>query len=90
MEQFNGAPYLRVLTIVTTNGTTPKINNGEVQYKESFLPVSAKKQMEKKAARLKKTGFEHLIPIIEYVEGERPEKQRGPRPRKDSPKPKTD
>lgn len=74
---FNG-PYLRVLTPKTTNGVIPDTTGGEVQYKESFLPLSAKKQLEKKNARLTKHGFKQLVAIIEVV-GEDVKKV-GPKP----------
>lgn len=75
---FNGT-YLRVLTPRTTNGMIPKTVNGEVQYRETLLPLSAKKQMEKKNARLTKHGFKHLVSIIEEV-GTEPVKPKAVKP----------
>lgn len=75
---FNGS-YLRVLTPRTTNGSILKIINGEVQYKESFLPLTAKKQVDKKNARLAKNGFGHLVAIVEVV-GDTPQQKSNPRP----------
>lgn len=63
---FTGS-YLRVTTPVTTNGVIPKIVNGQQAYKETFLPLSAKKAMEKKNARLLRNGFKHLVSQIEVV-----------------------
>jgi len=63
---FSGT-YLRITTTETTNGMIPKIVNGKAVTKETFLPYTAKKAMDKKAARLKKNGFAHLAPIIEVV-----------------------
>lgn len=66
-------PYLRVTTPRTTNGLIPKLNNGQQQFKETFLPLSARKQLERKNARLVKRGFKHLVATIEVV-GDTPPK----------------
>lgn len=63
---FKGA-YLRITEPETTNGMLPKIVNGRQVTKETFLPLTAKKAMERKAARLKRNGFAHLAPVIEVV-----------------------
>lgn len=93
---FNG-PYLRILTVKTTNGIIPLTVNGEIQYKESFAPLTAKKQFEKKAARLNKNGHGHLAPIVEVVGNEevKPKVQptgevqsQAPAPQKPNPKPR--
>lgn len=65
-------PYLRITTPRTTNGIIPKLQNGQQVFKETFLPLSAKKQIEKKNARLIKRGFKHLVSTIEVV-GDGPE-----------------
>lgn len=66
---FNGLkePYLRVITPVTTNGTLPMIVNGQQQFEETFLPLTARKHLERKNARLQKNGFAHLVAKIETV-----------------------
>jgi hypothetical protein len=65
---FKGS-YLRVQTPKTTNGIISKIGpDGRVEYVESFLPLTAKKQIEKKNARLVKNGFGHLVAKIELVD----------------------
>lgn len=60
-------PYLRVTTPRTTNGIIPKLQNGQQLVKETFLPLSARKQLEKKNDRLIKRGFKHLTSTIEVV-----------------------
>lgn len=60
-------PYLRVTTPKTTNGIIPKMNNGQQEVNETFLPLSARKQLESKNRRLLKNGFQHLIAEIEVV-----------------------
>ena len=67
---FQGA-YLRVQTPKTTNGQIPLIVDGQQVFNETFLPLSAKRQLEKKNQRLIRTGFKHLAAIIEVV-GETP------------------
>lgn len=60
--------YLRVSTPETVNGLVPKIGpDGQVVYKETFLPLSAKKSLEAKNQRLIKKGHGHLKMIIEQV-----------------------
>lgn len=60
-------PYLRVTTPITTNGTTPLIVNGQQQFEETHLPITAKKELDKHNAHLKRTGSEHLMAKIEVV-----------------------
>lgn len=60
-------PYLRVTTPKTTNGIIPQIIEGEAQYTETFLPLSARKQLEAKNRRLLKNGFKHLAMELEVV-----------------------
>lgn len=62
-------PYLRVTTPKTTNGIIPQIINGEPQYNETFLPLTARKQLEAKNRRLLKNGFRHLVAELEVVGG---------------------
>lgn len=64
-----GGSYLRVTTPVTTNGTTPMLVNGVQQTEETFLPLSAKKELEKKNRHLERTGSAHLKMTIEVVGG---------------------
>lgn len=69
MSLFKGE-YLRVLSPVTTDGTTPKIgHDGRMIYKEDHLPVTALKMLEKKNLKLP----EHLRKKIELVPGYRPQ-----------------
>lgn len=69
MATFNGLkePYLRVITPVTTNGIIPLTVNGKNQYEETFLPLSSRKHLERKNARLTKSGMPHLVAKIETV-----------------------
>lgn len=59
--------YLRVLTPKTTNGLIPKLKDGQQVFKETHLPMSAKKKIEGRNNRLKKRGFGHLQAKIEVV-----------------------
>lgn len=65
-------PYLRVTTPKTTNGIVPKMNNGQQEVTETFLPLSARKQLESKNRRLLKNGYQHLVAEIEVVGGTTP------------------
>lgn len=68
LQAFQGkGAYLRVTTPVTTNGILPLIENGQQKYEETFLPLTAKKHLERKNIRLSKTGFNHLVAKIETV-----------------------
>lgn len=64
-----GGSYLRVTTPVTTNGIIQSIINGVPQYEETLLPLTAKKELEKKNRHLERTGSPHLIMKIEVVNG---------------------
>jgi len=80
---FTGS-YLRVITPKTTNGIIPQIIDGEAQYNETFLPLSARKQLEAKNRRLLRNGFKHLAMEIEVVGEIIPSvviKKRGPKPK---------
>lgn len=66
MSYFKGK-YLRVTTPVTTNGILPLIIDGKAQVEETFLPLTAKKDLEKKNRHLEKTGTPHLVAKIEVV-----------------------
>jgi hypothetical protein len=81
-------PYLRVLTPKTTNGILPLIINGEQQYREDFLPLTARKQLEAKNRRLQKSGNNHLLVDIEEVGSQPVFKEAAPAPAKRGPKPK--
>ena len=59
--------YLRVTCPVTTNGTTPLLIDGRQQTEVTFLPLTAKKELEKKNRHLERTGSAHLIMKIEIV-----------------------
>lgn len=63
-----GGAYLRVTTPKTTNGLLPETKNGVVQTEETFLPMTAKRHLERKNARIAKT-FPHLVAKIEIVGG---------------------
>lgn len=62
--------HLRVTTPKTTNGQIPLIVNGIPQTVVTFAPLTAKKALEKKNARLARTGFKHLVATIEEVSDE--------------------
>src|SRR5688572_10223757 len=64
---FKSGSYLRVTTPKTTNGIIPATVDGQVQTKETFLPLSAKKKIEAKNARLVRNGFKHLAAKVEVV-----------------------
>lgn len=68
-QTFNGLkePYLRVTTPVTTNGSIPLIENGRQKVEETFLPLTARKHLERKNQRLARNGFSHLVAKIETV-----------------------
>lgn len=44
--QFQSGPYLRVKSPITKDGSNILIVDGQVQYKDTYLPMSAKKYME--------------------------------------------
>jgi len=58
-------PYLRVLTPITIDGSTPKLSeiSKTQMYKETHLPVTAKKHLE----RENKFRANHLQHILEVV-----------------------
>ena len=61
--------YLRVLKPRTSNGINPIIDGeGRMDYKETFLPLSAKKRLEKINSKLP----QHLKMKIETVTDEAP------------------
>lgn len=55
--------YLRVLTPRTTDGNTPLLVDGQQQYKETALPVTARKKLDARNKQLPS----HLRHIIEEV-----------------------
>jgi len=63
--------YLRVTSLRTVDGTTPLIIDGELQYKEDFLPLSAKQFIETQNKDLP----EILRKRIEVVKGDQPAKE---------------
>ena len=67
---FKSGQYLRVTTPKTENGIIPATINGVVQTKETHLPVTARKAIERKNNRLIKNGFKHLTAKIELVTSE--------------------
>jgi hypothetical protein len=61
--------HLRVQKPITSNGINPVVgSDGKIAYKTVFLPITAKKFLEKKNAKLP----EHLRTKIEVVPGCRP------------------
>lgn len=67
MVHFKGK-YLRVTTPVTTNGIIQKLDHtGRAETEETFLPLSAQKDLEKKNRHLERTGTPHLRAKIEVV-----------------------
>lgn len=60
--------HLRVKTLITSDGLTPLLKNGQAQYRIDYLPFSAKKQMDRKAVLIKKRGFINAVPIVEVVD----------------------
>jgi hypothetical protein len=60
---FFDGPYLRVLTPETIDGINVKMMNDRVVFKESHLPLTAKKHLERKNLKLPK----HLQKKIEVV-----------------------
>lgn len=58
--------YLRVVTPVTEDGNRPKLFNGQQVYKETALPLSAKKHLDEQNRKLPA----HLKKIIEIVSSE--------------------
>lgn len=67
MVHFKGK-YLRVTTPVTTNGIIQKLDErGQAQFEETFLPLTAQKDLEKHNRHLERTGTPHLKAKIETV-----------------------
>lgn len=66
MNFLNG-DHLRVVTPVTVDGDRPKIENGQQVYKETQLPLTAKKHLEERNSALPK----HLKMEIEVVKSVR-------------------
>lgn len=67
MSYFKGA-YLRVETPRTIDGTVPLMIDGVQQYKESHLPLSARKALERRNEKI----APFLRHKIEVVGGEAP------------------
>lgn len=67
MSSYFKGKYLRVTTPVTSNGILPLIIDGKPQYEETFLPLSAQKDLEKKNKNLDRTNNGHLKAKIEVV-----------------------
>lgn len=63
--------YLRVYTLKTVDGTTPALVDGQLSYKEEFLPLSARPFLE----RQNKDLPEILKKKIELVTSEQPVKE---------------
>lgn len=55
--------YLRVLTPITSDGISPVTENDKIKYREDHLPLTAKKMLEAKNAKLSP----HLRKKIEEV-----------------------
>jgi len=58
--------YLRVSTPRTTDGVTPQMQDGRLVYKEDFLPLTARPDLEKQNEKLP----EILRKIIEVVKND--------------------
>lgn len=50
-KEFKG-DYLRVRTPLTSDGVSPIVENDRIKYREDFLPLSAKRMLEKKNEKL--------------------------------------
>lgn len=60
-----GGKYLRVLTPKTTNGTTPMMDeNDRLVFKETHLPMTAKKDLERQNETLSKE-LQHRITVVD-------------------------
>ena len=67
MVHFKGK-YLRVTTPVTTNGLIQKLDErGQALTEETFLPLTAQKDLEKNNRHLERTGAPHLKAKVEVV-----------------------
>jgi len=62
---FNGN-YLRVSTPRTTDGVTPQMQDGRLVYKEDFLPLTARGDLDKQNEKLP----EILRKVIEVVKND--------------------
>lgn len=67
-----GNTYLRVLTPITTNGVNPRISDGQVEYRETYLPYTAKRHLDELNMKLP----DHLKKQIEVI-GKEPEARGG-------------
>lgn len=78
--------YLRVVSPVTEDGNRPKIDSetGTPVYKETLLPVSARRALERQNKRLPN----HLRKKIELVSSGEPAKEAPAERKKPGPKPK--
>lgn len=60
---FLNGDHLRIISVITEDGVRPKLENGQQMYKETLLPLTAKKHMEERNRELPK----HLKMTIEVV-----------------------
>lgn len=60
MSYFRNGHYLQVLTPQTIDGNVPLMVNGKQQYKESHLPLTARKRMEARNAK-RPPHLRHII-----------------------------
>jgi hypothetical protein len=82
--------YLRVLSPKTTNGINLKLDEDDrVEYKETFLPLTAKKALEEQNKKLPDHLKKKIEPVYSGIETEQPEGQQyQPMRKKPGPKPK--
>lgn len=55
--------YLRVQTPITSDGVSPVVENDRIKYREDHLPLSARKMLESKNAKLP-SGLRKKIEIV--------------------------
>lgn len=70
MSLFKGS-YLRVLTPKTSDGNVPLTKNNQVQYKETQLPLSARKALERENAK-RPNHLKHQIEVVEDFDAPAP------------------
>lgn len=66
MSYFRNGHYLQVLTPQTIDGNVPLMVNGKQQYKESHLPLTARKRLEARNAK-RPAHLKHIINEVSPV-----------------------
>lgn len=77
MSSFLQQQHIVVSTVLTTDGISPVVIDDVIQYKETHLPLTAKKMLDKKNEKLP----DSLKMKIKIVEGEAPgtpQEKKGP------------